>query len=178
MHGEHVRQRPDLPAAVERNLGAGKMTIHDPEQDAIPAPWLRIGTARRAVGDVRERGLRAAAALKSLGIGSGDAVATLLRNDYPFIELSLAAQHIGAYLTPINWHSSPAEVGYIADNSQARLLLGHADLLGAVAAALPAGLPVAACAAPEADAPLLETVGELPPWAEWIAGFEIGREHD
>src|SRR3546814_15807846 len=72
------------------------MTIHDPEQDAIPAPWLRIGTARRAVGDVRERGLRAAAALKSLGIGSGDAVATLLRNDYPFIELSLAAQHIGA----------------------------------------------------------------------------------
>src|SRR3546814_2907912 len=26
-------------------------------------------------------------------------------------------------------------------------------------------------AAPEADAPLLETVGELPPWAEWIAGF-------
>src|SRR3546814_5602282 len=83
------------------------MTIHDPEQDAIPAPWLRIGTARRAVGDVRERGLRAAAALKSLGIGSGDAVATLLRNDYPFIELSLAAQHIGAYLTPINRHSSP-----------------------------------------------------------------------
>src|SRR3546814_14730619 len=106
------------------------MTIHDPEQDAIPAPWLRIGTARRAVGDVRERGLRAAAALKSLGIGSGDAVATLLRNDYPFIELSLAAQHIGAYLTPINWHSSPAEVGYTADNSQARLLPGHPDLLG------------------------------------------------
>src|SRR3546814_15392660 len=56
-------------------------------------------------------------------------------------------------------------------NSQARLLLGHADLLGAVAAALPAGLPVAACAAPEADAPPLETVGELTPWAEWIAGF-------
>src|SRR3546814_13007220 len=108
MHGEHVRQRPDLPAAVERNLGAGKMTIHDPEQDAIPAPWLRIGTARRAVGDVRERGLRAAAALTSLGIGSGDAVATLLRNDSPFIDLSLEAQHLGDYLTTLNMPISPA----------------------------------------------------------------------
>src|SRR3546814_12749402 len=101
MHGEHVRQRPDLPAAVERNLGAGKMTIHDPEQDAIPAPWLRIGTARRAVGDVRERGLRAAAALKSPGIGSGDAVATLVRHDFPFYVLSPAAHHHGAHLPPL-----------------------------------------------------------------------------
>src|SRR3546814_16164770 len=74
-------------------------------------------------------------------------------------------------MRPIKWDSCAAEGGYIGENLQARLLLGHADLLGAVAAALPAVLPVAACAAPEADAPLWETVGELPPWAEWIAGF-------
>src|SRR3546814_8540461 len=56
---------------------------------------------------------RAAAAMQSSGVAPGDAVALLLRNDFAFFVASLAARWIGAFATPINWHATPDEIGYI-----------------------------------------------------------------
>lgn len=56
---------------------------------------------RAALG---ERVANAAKALHAAGVAPGQSVALLLRNDFAFFEASVAAQTIGAYATPINWH--------------------------------------------------------------------------
>jgi long-chain acyl-CoA synthetase len=86
--------------------------------------------------------LRAARGLADLGIVAGDAVALLLRNDPAFLEASHAAMRLGAYAVPINWHFRPNEVGYVLRDCAARVLIVHADLLPAVAPAIPSGVAV------------------------------------
>ena len=47
-----------------------------------------------------------------MGIGPGEAVALLLRTDLCFVEATQAAQRLGAYAVPINWHFKAEEVAY------------------------------------------------------------------
>ena len=49
-----------------------------------------------------QRGGSAATGLAQLGMGAGDAVAMLLRNDFPFIEATIATQALIAFAVPIN----------------------------------------------------------------------------
>ena len=46
-----------------------------------------------------------------LGVKAGDAVAIPLRNDFPFIEATIATQALNAYAVPINWHTNWDEIG-------------------------------------------------------------------
>src|SRR5690606_18496318 len=91
---------------------------------------------------VLERGSRGARVLHELGVGEGDAVALLLRNDFAFFEAMQAAAAIGAYAVPINWHGKPDEVLYVIGDAQPKVLIAHADLLAAIRSELPAGLAV------------------------------------
>ncbi|HEY0418126.1 MAG TPA: AMP-binding protein, partial [Acetobacteraceae bacterium] len=84
-------------------------------------------TLTRAALQARVR--RAASGFAALGIGPGDCVALLLRNDFPFIEASLAAGMLGGYAVPINWHWKPEEVGYLLRDCEARVVVAHDDLL-------------------------------------------------
>jgi len=105
-------------------------------------PTLHFG-ARAESGDAFfQRTLRAAAALHELGIASSDAVALLLRNEPLLLEVALAARWLGAHWVPINWHFKADEVRHILEDSSARVLIGHADLLHAVQAGIPPHLPV------------------------------------
>lgn len=72
---------------------------------------------------------RAAASLAAWGVSVGDVVALLLRNDFAFFIASLAARRIGAVVTPINWHATGSEIGYVLSDSGARVLIGHDELL-------------------------------------------------
>jgi long-chain acyl-CoA synthetase len=110
--------------------------------DSPPAPRLLSGARTLPLDALNTRAARAATGLHALGIGPGDAVALLLRNDFAFFEATLAAALVGAYATPVNWHFTADEVGYILADSGARVLVAHADLLPAVAAAVPAGVHV------------------------------------
>jgi long-chain acyl-CoA synthetase len=78
----------------------------------------------------------------SLGIGAGDGVALLLRNDPVFLEASLGTVALGATPVPINWHWHAQEVGYLLRDCGARALVVHDDLFAAVAGAVPDDLPV------------------------------------
>ncbi|MFX5747793.1 AMP-binding protein, partial [Acinetobacter baumannii] len=69
--------------------------------------------------DARVRG--AAVGLSKLGVEPGATVALLLRNDFAFLEATLAAQRLGAYAVPINWHFKAEEVGYILTDSAAKV---------------------------------------------------------
>ena len=78
------------------------------------------GARRLATASLNERAARAATGLASLGVGQGDVIALFLRNDFPFFEASMAANLLGAYPTPVNWHATPEEARYIFENSGAK----------------------------------------------------------
>jgi len=81
--------------------------------------------------------LRAATALRDAGLGTGEVVAVMLRNEPALLELMLAARWIGARWCPINWHFKAAEVRHILVDSEAKLLVVHADLLAQIEGAIP-----------------------------------------
>ena len=57
-----------------------------------------------------ERAACAATGLGEVGVGVGDAIGMVLRNDFAFFEASFAAQRLGAYSVPINWHGKTTEI--------------------------------------------------------------------
>jgi long-chain acyl-CoA synthetase len=91
---------------------------------------------------------RIASGLRAFGVKPGDSVAILMRNDIAFPEASFAAMTLGAYAVPINWHFKAEEASYVLTDCGAKALIGHADLLSAVGASVPAGVPVVWLATP------------------------------
>jgi long-chain acyl-CoA synthetase len=119
---------------------------------------------------------KAASGFRALGLGEGDAVALMLRNDIAFFEAAAGANAAGANVVPINWHLKTAEVGYIVRDSGARTLVCHADLLPQIADALPPGMPVFVVETP----PEVQRAYHVPamsggfvqgttPWPDWIS---------
>ncbi len=87
------------------------------------------GERYRSAAEMDERVKRAATVFDRLGVGRGDRIAIMLRNDFPFVEASYAAGALGAIPVPINWHYRRGEVSYILEDSGAKLVVAHADLL-------------------------------------------------
>jgi long-chain acyl-CoA synthetase len=98
--------------------------------------------------DLDLRLARVTSGLLELGVTAGDCIALLLRNDIAFIEASFAAQTLGAYAVPINWHFKADEIAYILTDSAAKVLFGHADLLAPIVHRLPPEVSVIAIDTP------------------------------
>jgi len=135
---------------------------------------LVSGERALAAAAFADRISRAASGFAALGVRQGDCVALLLRNDFTFLEASLAAVRLGAYAVPINWHFKADEVAYVLADCGARVLVAHADLLAPVAGAIPAGVEVLAVPVP----PELAVAYGSPTgndaaateWDSWLAG--------
>lgn len=95
------------------------------------------GNRRLNTNDLNVRAARAATGLDSIGLQPGDIIALFLRNDFPFFEASMAAGILGAYPTPVNWHATPEEARYILENSGAKAIVIHSDLLAGIQAIIP-----------------------------------------
>ena len=142
------------------------------------AAWIRSGAREVSVAEVAERAARAGTGLARMGIGTNDCIAVFLRNDFAFIEASVAAGLVGAYVTPVNWHNSIDEAGYIFRNCEAKAIVIHADLLRKIGEALPPGVPVLVVPTPPevvenydvspADARVPDGATE---WYSWLAQF-------
>src|SRR3569832_2230200 len=103
---------------------------------------LISGDRRRGHNDIADRAARMAAGLAALGVGPGDSVCIMMRNDIAFIEAAYAAMRLGAYGVPVNWHFKPEEVEYILRDSGTKVLIGHADLLHPLGSIIPSGVTV------------------------------------
>jgi long-chain acyl-CoA synthetase len=125
-----------------------------------------------------ERAARAASGFAALGVGAGDAIAVVLRNDFPFFEASYAAQRLGAYCVPVNWHGKTPEIGYVLRDCGAKAVVVHSDLLPEVAPATPKGVGLFIVPTP----PEIAATYGIPPeqclvpagavlWEDWLAGF-------
>jgi long-chain acyl-CoA synthetase len=106
------------------------------------------GERRRDHAEVAGRVARIAGGLERLGVGQGDSVCILMRNDIAFIEAAYAAMRLGAYAVPVNWHFKPEEIGYVLNDSGARVLIGHADMLHRLRGVIPAGVTVLSAPTP------------------------------
>jgi len=105
-----------------------------------------ISGAREISHDrLMERAACAATGLGELGVGAGDAIGVVLRNDFAFFEASYAAQRLGAYSVPINWHGKTQEIAYVLRDCGAKVVVAHADLLPEVAPAIPPGCRFSSC---------------------------------
>ena len=83
----------------------------------------------RSHHEVVDRALRIAGGLNDLGVSPGDSVGILMRNDITAIEVVQGAMLVGAYATPVNWHFSAEEINHVIMDSNAKVLVVHADLL-------------------------------------------------
>lgn len=92
---------------------------------------LQYGDVRISYGELYERTERAAGLLGARGIGQGDIVAVLMKNSAAFIELALAASHVGAVFLPVNYRLAAEEVEYILGHAGAKLLFVDEELVAA-----------------------------------------------
>ena len=134
------------------------------------------GARELTTAQLEERAARAASGLKALGVQPGDLVALYLRNDLAFFEASAACGLVGAYPTPVNWHYTPDEARYLFENSGAKAIVIHADLLAPIASALPPGVPVLVVETPPEIAaaynlPPVATPRDFPEWGAWLESF-------
>jgi long-chain acyl-CoA synthetase len=106
------------------------------------------GKRRRDHAEVADRAARIASGLQKLGVGQGDSVCILMRNDIAFIEAAYAAMRLGAYAVPLNWHFKPEEINYVLKDSGTSVLIGHADMLHPLRDAIPAGVTVLSAPTP------------------------------
>lgn len=118
---------------------------------------------------------QAAGGFAALGIVSGDAVALLMANEIEMIACSQALSILGAYSVPINWHSTPHEIGYILADSDVKALVAHAPLAATAVAAAAGQIPVVSVPLPDETARDLSLDAAVAPvegtidWAGWIA---------
>ena len=98
-----------------------------PDRPAIVSPF-----GDRSFAQLAARAFQAARALRARGVAPGDSVALLCSNRPEFVETYAACQCAGLRITPINWHLTGEEIGYIVADCEAKALL--ADVRFAAAA--------------------------------------------
>lgn len=140
---------------------------------------LVIGDRVITYDTIHRQARRLASGFVAAGLTRGSTVAIMLRNDEAFFTVTVAAALIEATATPINCHFTADEVAYLLTDSQAKVLVVHADLWHRVAPDIPAevlqGIKVLVVETPDEIA---EAYG-IPPeektlptgmteWREWL----------
>jgi acyl-CoA synthetase (AMP-forming)/AMP-acid ligase II len=90
--------------------------------------------------DYLQRVERLAAGLAAAGVGAGDRVAIISRNNLEFADLYGAVAWLGAILLPVNWRLNVEEVAYILGDGAPRMLIADAEeqpRIAAMSASLP-----------------------------------------
>ena len=121
------------------------------------------------------RAAKGASALRTLGIAEDVAVAVIMRNDLAHLEVMRAAALAGSVIVALNWHAAADEVAAICDDSGARFVIIHRDLIDALRPALVGRRIVAVspgkalCDAYGIDAQQAQTDADLPEWEALLA---------
>ena len=95
----------------------------------------------RTYDDLNHNVNRLARALRARGLLAGDALALMCINEPEFLEVLYASQRIGLRLTPINWHLTGEEAGYIVENCEAKAFVCSGTLGERMTVAADAGRP-------------------------------------
>ncbi len=126
---------PPLPGStVSSILGEhSPQAFHRPDKTALV--WEH---GSRTYADLRRRALSLAAALRRMGLETGDRVATLLYNRGETFELYFACAYAGLTLVPVSFRLTPVEVASILGDCQPRVVFTETELAPLLADALAA----------------------------------------
>jgi fatty-acyl-CoA synthase len=136
--GQGAVEAPDGTATEQPYLSRRQNWLTQLERHALMQPGA---TALRFLGhtvtwaELRRRVAALAGALSRRGVGFGDRVMILMLNRTEFVESVLAANMIGAIAVPVNFRLTPAELAFLVDDCEARLMITE-PVLAAVGSAV------------------------------------------
>jgi fatty-acyl-CoA synthase len=99
--------------------------------DHFITPWagecperaaLRQDDRTLSFAGLEERTGQAASAMIAAGLKKGDRIAWLGKNSDLYYQLFYGAARIGVVMVPVGWRLAPAEIAYIVNDTQARML--------------------------------------------------------
>ncbi|WP_327138868.1 AMP-binding protein [Nocardia sp. NBC_01327] len=99
------------------------------EAAAASDPIITCGARTRRQSETHQRAGRLAAALADAGVGAGQRIAIMARNDIEFLEVSLAAATCGANPVPINTRWQAPEVAHILTDADVRMVFAHTEFV-------------------------------------------------
>ena len=82
----------------------------------------------RTFAELNARANQLSRLLNESGIRDGDSIAVVSKNRPAFVEAYAAATRSGLRFTPVNFHLTGAEVGYVVDNCEAKAVIYDAEL--------------------------------------------------
>ena len=130
---------------------------------------LIYGPHRIAYRTLEERTNRVANGLAALGIGVGDHVAVLVKNDHRFVETLLGALRTGASVTPATTRAHLNTLAHIMQDCAAKVLIASSDFTNE-AAVLAQSVP---------GLQQVYVMDEAPPgttlYDEWLSRQDTGR---
>ena len=134
-----------LTTSTEQPYAARRQNwVNQLERHALMQPGA---TALRFLGhtvtwaELHRRVGALADALSRRGVGFGDRVMILMLNRTEFVEAVLAANRIGAIALPVNFRLTPAELAFLVEDCEARVMITE-SVLAAVAVAVQNVTPV------------------------------------
>ncbi|MDQ1396970.1 MAG: long-chain acyl-CoA synthetase, partial [Acidimicrobiaceae bacterium] len=120
-----------ITEAASKGMLLAKYAASDPDRVAVVSP-----TGDRTFAELNARANQLIRALRRRGVAAGDAVALMCSNRPEFVEVVGACQRGGLRLTPINWHLTGGEAGYIIDDCEAKAIVADGRFADAVVAAM------------------------------------------
>jgi fatty-acyl-CoA synthase len=132
--GMEVPAMMDYPLTI-RNIYERARLLFPDRQLATRRPDGTV--ARTTYGDWSERVARLATALRELGVGPGDRVATFCWNHDRHMEAYFAAALMGASYHTLNIRLSPDQLTYIVNHAHDKVVVVDADLAPALTKVLP-----------------------------------------
>jgi long-chain acyl-CoA synthetase len=144
----------------------------------LGAYWARVQPNTPAIvsdkgdrtwAELNGRSNQVARALRARGVKAGDSLALMCSNRPEFVETANATQRAGLRLTPINWHLTGEEAGYIVNDCEAKAFVADARFADAAVEA--------AAAAPGATV-LLAIGGNIPGFESYDAAVAAEDDSD
>ncbi len=142
---------------LARMLGAS--VARDPDAIAIVEGDLRL-TYARWEDEVR----RVAGGLLGLGLTEGEHLVAVLSNRYEMATLFWSCQMLGVVFTPFNWRASAADVTFVLEDAEAKLVVYEDRSAEAVLAALKENLVDAVVCLDDGEGMPYRTLGEAMPY--------------
>ncbi|MEZ5551706.1 MAG: AMP-binding protein [Pseudomonadales bacterium] len=118
-----------LDQALEQGMALAYHASRQPERTALSS---RFG--ERTFRELNAHANQLVRMLRQRGVGAGDAIAVVSRNRPEFVEALAAALRGGLRFTPVNFHLTAEEAGYVIDNCEAKAVIYDAGLGTATAA--------------------------------------------
>jgi fatty-acyl-CoA synthase len=121
--GSHETEQPYL---ARRQNWVNQLERHAVMQPRATA--LRFTGRTVTWADLQRRVAALAGALSRRGVGFGDRVMILMLNRSEFVESVLATNMLGAIAVPLNFRLTPAEITFLVDDCEARVIITEAVL--------------------------------------------------